>query len=87
VKNSASHSLVVVKSTQVSKVGWPMSTPIILAHGALGSWDEVIFLSVGALFLIMMGVSWLRSRNVAPELVEPDSKESTETEVSHFPIE
>jgi hypothetical protein len=61
-----------------------MSTPILLAHGALGVWDEVIFLTIGAVFLIMMGVSWLRSRNIAPE---PDSAESAETEATHFPME
>lgn len=33
-----------------------------LAHGALGIWDEVIFISLAAIFLAMMGISWLRSR-------------------------
>jgi hypothetical protein len=40
-----------------------MHLPVILAHGALGVWDEVIFLSVAAIFLIMMGISWIRSRS------------------------
>jgi hypothetical protein len=42
--------------------------PIILAHGALGPFDEIIFLGVVALFLTMMGISWVRSRNVQPML-------------------
>ncbi len=38
--------------------------PPILAHGALGYWDELIFLGVGVLFIGMMVVSWLRSRGL-----------------------
>ncbi len=37
--------------------------PVVLAHGALGIYDELIFAAVGVAFLVMMGVSWLRSRN------------------------
>jgi hypothetical protein len=44
--------------------------PVFLAHGALGSWDEVIFISIGAIFLLMMGISWVKSRAAAP-LDEP----------------
>ena len=50
-----------------------MSTPIILAHGALGNWDEVIFLSIAAIFLIMMGISWVKSRNTTPDLGEGEA--------------
>lgn len=53
-----------------------MDNLVILAHGGLGVWDEVIFLSVAAIFLIVMGISWLRSRS-AP-LDEPD-KQTHET--------
>jgi hypothetical protein len=41
-------------------------TPI-LAHGALGVFDELLFLAVSVIFLVMMGVSWVRSRNLPPE--------------------
>lgn len=34
----------------------------LLAHGALGYWDEVIFVTVIVIFLGMMVASWLRSR-------------------------
>ena len=37
--------------------------PVILAHGALGSWDEVIYISIAAIFVGFMIVSWFRSRN------------------------
>ncbi len=46
---------------------------IVLAHGALGPWDEVIFLSVAAVFLIFMGISWVRSRSMEPEYEEEDA--------------
>lgn len=41
--------------------------PILLAHGALGPYDEIIFLGVAVIFVVMMGISWVRSRNVPPE--------------------
>lgn len=44
--------------------------PILLAHGALGAWDEIIFVGVSAVFFVMMGVSWARSRAFEPELEE-----------------
>ena len=52
--------------------------PVILAHGALGAFDELIFAGVGVVFLVMMAVSWLRSRNLPPEdeenvAAQPDS--------------
>lgn len=44
-----------------------MPFQVILAHGALGPFDELIMLGVGAIFLVMMGVSWVRSRNTRPD--------------------
>ena len=44
-----------------------MRFPVILAHGALGPYDEVIMLGAAAILLVMMGVSWVRSRNMRPE--------------------
>lgn len=44
--------------------------PTLLAHGALGAFDELIFLGVGVIFLVMMGISWLKSRDVKPEFDE-----------------
>lgn len=46
--------------------------PTLLAHGALGPFDEIIYLGVGVIFLIMMGISWLKSRNVKPEFDDPN---------------
>jgi hypothetical protein len=39
-----------------------MYFPVILAHGALGWWDELVFLGVAVIFLTMMVISWVRSR-------------------------
>jgi hypothetical protein len=43
-----------------------MSHVPILAHGTLGVFDELIFVGVAAIFLIMMGLSWFVSRNAKP---------------------
>ena len=41
-----------------------MGIPIIFAHGALGAFDEVVFVSVILIFLVLMVLSWVRSRNL-----------------------
>jgi hypothetical protein len=62
-----------------------MFTPI-LAHGALGWWDELIFAGVAVLFFIMMGISWMRSRNTEyQEPVAPkNDSESDSPEYFHL---
>lgn len=45
-----------------------MPIPFLLAHGGLGAFDEVIFVSIAAIFIVMMGISWVRSRNIDPDL-------------------
>ena len=37
---------------------------LALLHGVLGPYDELIFLSIALIFLIVMGISWLMSRNM-----------------------
>ncbi len=54
-----------------------MHTVFILAHGSLGEWDELIFLSIAAIFLIMMGIAWVRSRVTTPEALEELTDTST----------
>lgn len=49
--------------------------PVILAHGALGAWDELIFLGVAAVFVVMMVISWMSSRQIEDE----DEQEATST--------
>lgn len=36
----------------------------ILAHGALGWYDELVFLGIIVIFLSMMFISWFRSRGM-----------------------
>lgn len=43
---------------------------IILAHGALGIWDEVIFIAVAALFTVAVIGLWRLSRRFEPDLDE-----------------
>lgn len=51
----------------------------LLAHGALGPWDEIIFLGVSAVFIVIMGISWVRSRNAEFDEDDPDSLAPTST--------
>ena len=60
--------------------------PVILAHGALGPFDEIIFLSIALVFLAMMGISWLRSQQLPDEEIEADS-ESQEVDRERFELE
>jgi len=59
----------------------------LLAHGALGYWDEAIFAGVSVLFIIMMGVSWVRSRNMEPEFEDefPKTKPDDSAADDHSP--
>ncbi len=61
-----------------------MHIPVILAHGALGAFDEMIFLGIAIVFLGLMGVSWLKSRNMPDEL-EEKSTESTPDQEAESP--
>jgi|GEM_PF-5307179 len=44
-----------------------MLFPPILAHGALGWADEIIFGSVTIIFIGFMVLSWIRSRGMEPD--------------------
>ena len=60
--------------------------PVVLAHGALGPFDEIIFLSIAVVFLAMMGISWVRSQQLPEEETEaPD--ESREPDAERFELE
>lgn len=56
-----------------------MNLPTLLAHGALGSWDEIVFLSIAAIFLIVMGLSWIRSRAASPDEVDAVDETAEDT--------
>lgn len=48
-----------------------MNVPIITAHGALGIWDEVVFIAVVVVMVAMMVITWLRSRSNIPDNETP----------------
>lgn len=62
--------------------------PSLLAHGALGPFDEIIFLGIALVFLGMMGVSWLRSQALEDEDLESDADvaEPQPNDVEHFEL-
>jgi hypothetical protein len=51
---------------------------MILAHTALGPYDEVLFIGVALIFTIFMGISWWRSRNFEPYLEDEEEAEVVE---------
>ncbi len=58
---------------------------VILAHGALGPFDEIIFLGIAVVFLGMMGVSWLRSQQLEAEEFE-DGEQANSPDAEHFEL-
>ena len=53
--------------------------PIVLAHGALGIWDEIIFIAVALLFLAFMVMSWIRARANNDVLQSPQNEPESES--------
>jgi hypothetical protein len=53
--------------------------PVIMAHGALGAFDEVIFIAVGVTFAALMIVAWWRSRG---DNIEADPEPPSVTDPS-----
>ncbi len=60
--------------------------PIVLAHGALGAFDEIIFLSIALVFVVMMAWSWLRSQQL-PDEDDEAAAESRANGEQHFELE
>ncbi len=60
--------------------------PIVLAHGALGAFDEIIFLSIALVFVVMMALSWLRSQQL-PDEDDEAAAESWANDEQHFELE
>ena len=67
-------------------VKWFIMT-IILAHGALGWYDELVFIGIIVIFLGLMFVSWFRSRgmdyeqtDLMPESAEKETSDSASAE-------
>lgn len=70
--------------------------PIVLAHGALGPFDELLFILVGVVFVGLMVLAWIRSRNSVPEETDAPADppvvstepagSPTDTRPDHFPL-
>ncbi|NJR12439.1 hypothetical protein HC776_00675 [bacterium] len=56
------------------------------AHGALGSWDEVIFFGVVILFVGFMARSWLRGQSLSDDLDVDEAATPTAADENHFPL-
>ncbi|PJF22318.1 MAG: hypothetical protein CUN56_06620 [Phototrophicales bacterium] len=59
---------------------------VVLAHGSLGYWDELIFLGVVVVFVMLMVVSWIRSRTTQPQLPQ-DNQAEMSNEPDHFQLD
>lgn len=66
---------------------------VILAHGALGPFDEIIFISIAVVFVVMMAVSWFRSQQLPNEIMDGegnpqvDAVQSNPTDTDRFKLE
>ena len=60
--------------------------PAILAHGALGPYDEIIFIGIAVIFLGMMGLSWLRSQALEDDELE-DGEPAAAADADHFELD
>ncbi|MDX2075827.1 MAG: hypothetical protein SFZ02_05315 [bacterium] len=60
---------------------------LVLAHGALGIFDELIFIGVGVLFLIAMIIVWVRSRAIPPTIDETPTPDVPLADDTHFRLD
>ena len=69
--------------------------PIVLAHGALGPYDEVIIPVIGGAFIGLIVITWLSSRNrqdeaeemPPPDRMAPDAPAKQTDDPSHYRLE
>ncbi len=60
---------------------WPL-----LAHGALGRYDELVYAGIAVIFVVMMGMSWVRSQSL--ELKdEPSHEVESDENLNHINLE
>lgn len=60
--------------------------PAILAHGALGPFDELVFIGIAVVFLMMMGLSWARSQQMPADEIEGEDA-AQDRELEQFELE
>lgn len=56
-----------------------------IAHGALGQYDELVYLGVAAIFVTMMGVSWFQTRmgEYDDDQRQPDQPQPQQDTLTH----
>ncbi len=72
-----------------------MNIPILLAHGVLGQYDEIIIPVVGGAFLGLLVITWWSSRNAEPldlppedpEIPSESSTEPSDDNPNHYPLQ
>lgn len=72
-----------------------MYLPIVVAHGVLGPYDEIILPVVGGAFIGLIIITWWTSRNKTPpddlpaDAVEPTGQDTPEesSEPSHYRLD
>jgi hypothetical protein len=61
--------------------------PTLLAHGALGNADEIILIAVGVGFFILMGISFVMSRNKRVEDANVPQPETSPDQPDRFRLD
>lgn len=67
-----------------------MKIPVILAHGALGPYDDLIMIGVSVVFIVMMGFRWIKSRSNEADFDEAEETADAPANTSdkdHFPLD
>ena len=63
----------------------------ILAHGVLGNYDELIYLGIAVVFLVMVAMSWFQARTDQDEEEglhgQPVTNKPESEQGDHLPLE
>lgn len=61
--------------------------PFVLAHGALGAADEIILIAVAVGFFILMGISFVKSRNKQVDQGDVPTADAASDKPDHFRLD
>jgi nitrogen fixation-related uncharacterized protein len=59
---------------------------VILAHGALGAFDEIIFVSIAIVFIGMMAFSWFKSQQLPDDETDEPVISQEQFDSEHFEL-
>ena len=60
-------------------------TPVLLAHGALGYWDEAVYISVAVIFFAITIYSWYRTRREFPNIDDQNTPQRDQAKQTNDP--